>query len=72
MENLNNIDTTKPSKNEYMRESQVIKEYPIGRSTLWKLVGNGKISTFKPSNGVTCFSRSELEAYFANCKVARG
>jgi len=51
-------------KNEFLRASQVSREYPLSQATLWRWVKEGKLSATKVSSGVTCFKRSELESLF--------
>ena len=53
------------NKNEFMRASQVAKEYPVSKPTLWRWAKDGKITAIKVSEGVTCFNRSEIEALFS-------
>ncbi len=53
------------NKNEFMRASQVAKEYPVSKPTLWRWVKDGLITRIKVSSGVTCFKRSEIEALFS-------
>jgi len=51
-------------KNEFLRASQVAKEYPLSTASLWRWVKEGKLSATKVSTGVTVFKRSELESLF--------
>ena len=53
------------TKNEFMRASQVAKEYPVSKPTLWRWVKDGLITRIKVSSGVSCFKRSEIEALFS-------
>ncbi len=55
-------------KNEFLRASQVAKEFPISKPTLWRWVNEGKISKVKVSEMVTVFKRSELESLFNGMK----
>jgi predicted DNA-binding transcriptional regulator AlpA len=52
-------------QNEYLRPSQIAKEYPISQSSLWRYAKLGLLQPKKVTNGVTVFLRSELEAFFS-------
>lgn len=52
------------SPNEYLRPSQIAKEYPISQSSLWRYAKLGLLTPQKVTTGVTVFLRSELEAFF--------
>ena len=52
------------SQNEYLRPSQIAKEYPISQSSLWRYAKLGLLNPKKVTNGGTVFLRSELEAFF--------
>jgi len=47
-----------------LRARDVIKLYPIGLSTLFLYVKQGKISSTRVTSGVTVFDADELEAFF--------
>lgn len=51
-------------QNEYLRPSQVAKEYPISISSIWRYSKLGLLHPQRVTNGVTVFLRSELEAFF--------
>lgn len=52
------------TKNEHLRASQVAKEFPLSKASLWRWVKEGRLSSTKVSTGVTVFKRCELEALF--------
>lgn len=52
------------TKNEYLRVSQIIKEYPISTATIWRYAKLGTLHSRKVSSGITVFFRSELETLF--------
>ncbi len=52
------------NKSEFMRASQVAKEYPVSKPTLWRWAKDGKIKAIKVSSGVTVFLRGEIEVLF--------
>lgn len=56
------------SQNEYLRPSQVAKEYPISISSIWRYAKLGLLHPQRVTNGVTVFLRSELEAFFNSGK----
>ena len=53
------------SPNEYLRPSQIAKEYPISQSSLWRYAKLGLLHPKKVTAGCTVFLRSELEAFFS-------
>lgn len=53
------------SQNEYLRPSQVAREYSISASSLWRYAKLGLLNLQKVTNGVTVFLRSELEEFFS-------
>lgn len=52
------------SQNEYLRPSQVAKEYPISISSIWRYAKLGLLHPKKITSGCTVLLRSELEAFF--------
>jgi len=53
------------SPNEYLRPAQVVNEYPISISSIWRYAKLGLLHPQKVTGGVTIFLRSELEAFFS-------
>lgn len=51
--------------NEYLRPSQVAKEYPISISSIWRYAKLGLLHPKKITSGCTVILRSELEAFFS-------
>ena len=51
--------------NEYLRASQVAKEYPVSQSTLWRYAKQGTLHPIRVTDGVTVFLRSELEKFYS-------
>lgn len=51
-------------QNEYMRPSQIVKEYPISKGSLWRYAKLGLLHPKKVTSGCTVFLRTELEAFF--------
>lgn len=52
------------SLNENMRIRQVVETYPISKATVWRFAKQGKFNSYKLTDGITVFKRSELEAFF--------
>lgn len=53
------------SPNEYLRPSQVAKEYPISISSIWRYAKLGLLHPQRVTNGVTVFLRSDLQEFFS-------
>ena len=51
--------------NEYLRPAQVVKEYPVSQSSLWRYAKLELLHPKKVTSGCTVFLRSELEAFFS-------
>ncbi|NLK66161.1 MAG: helix-turn-helix domain-containing protein [Campylobacteraceae bacterium] len=48
----------------FIRVNDVTKLCSIGKTTVWKLVKEGKIKTYKPTDGITLFKKEEVLQYF--------
>jgi len=46
------------------RVSDVAKRYSIGKSTVWKYIKDGKLTSIKISPRITVLDTVELEAFF--------
>ena len=49
---------------EFIRVSDIVKKYPIGKSTIWDWASKGKLNPIKVSPRVTVFSIAELQELF--------
>ena len=50
--------------NQYLRATQIAKEFPISKASVWRYVKLGLLHPKKITSGTTVFLRSELEAFF--------
>lgn len=47
-----------------IRAYEIVKEFPIGLSTIWLWAKQGTITSIKVSKGITVFKREEIEKLF--------
>jgi len=52
------------TKKKYIRASEIVKEYPLGLSTIWSWAKTGKLTPIKVSTGVTVFEIEEINNLF--------
>lgn len=50
--------------NQYLRATQIAQEFPISKASVWRYVKLGLLNPKKITNGVTVFSRKEVETLF--------
>lgn len=46
---------------EMFRVQTVAKLYDIGKSSVWKLIREGKLKAYRPSAGITLIKKSDIE-----------
>jgi excisionase family DNA binding protein len=46
---------------EMIRVPTVAKLYDIGKSSVWKLIREGKLKAYRPSNGIALIKKSDIE-----------
>lgn len=62
---IDRINKPEVLEQEFMRASDIVNEYPIGKSTIWDWCKKGMLKPIKVSIRITVFKRKEVRALFS-------
>lgn len=51
--------------NQYLRATQIAKEFPISKASVWRYAKLGLLHPRKITSGITVFLRDDVEALFS-------